>query len=112
MSSGDRWNGKCVLMAEAEDLDEMLRPQKVLKAVKSVFCKVVGVKQNEFYQAAAQGYKVELQLEVRKTSYDENKITHLKYGGIVRRILRSYPAKCAENVVLVCVDKANEARKQ
>ena len=41
MSSGDRWNGKCVLMAEAEDLDEMLRPQKVLKAVKSVFCKVV-----------------------------------------------------------------------
>ncbi len=112
MGSGDRWNGKCVLMAETEELDEMKRPQTVLKAVKNVFCKVVGVKQSEFYQAAAQGYKVELQLEVRKISYEENKITHLKYNGIVRRILRSYPAKCAENIVLVCVDKANEARKQ
>ncbi len=112
MSSGDRWNGRCVLLKETEKTDDFNRPQTILTPQKTVFCKVVGVKQNEFYQAAAQGYKVELQLEVRKASYDEANITHIRHNGVAYRVLRCYPAKCAENIVLVCVDKANEARKQ
>lgn len=109
MSSGDRWNGKCTLISESETEDTMHRPQKTLKTEKTVFCKVVGIRQNEFYQAAAQGYKVELQLEIRKINYAAA-ITHIGYKGCVYRILRTAPAKCAENLMLVCVDKANEAR--
>lgn len=110
MSSGDRWSSKCTLISETETEDAMHRPQKTLTDARAVFCNVIGVRQNEFYQAAAQGYKVELQLEIRKINYNETFITHLRHKGCVYRILRVYPAKCAENLVLVCVDKANEAR--
>lgn len=109
MSNGDRWGNKCALVSETETENSLHRPQKTLKTEKTVFCKVVGVRQNEFYQASAQGYKVELQLEIRKINY-ASAITHIRYRGCIYRILRTAPAKCAENLMLVCVDKANEAR--
>lgn len=109
MSSGDRWNGKCELVCQLETQDAMHRPQKSLKIKNTVFCKCVGVRQNEFYQAAAQGLKVELQLEIRKINYTPD-VTHIRYKGCIYRILRTAPAKCAENLMLVCVDKANEAK--
>lgn len=108
MSNGDLWNGRCTLITEAETLDELRRPQKALKDLRTVFCKVVGVFQKEFYQAAQQGYKVEKQLEIRRSSYGPN-VTHIRHGGCTYRILRTYQPKNAENIGLVCVDKVNEA---
>lgn len=105
MSSGDHWSGRCTLIAETEPMDERNRPQTVLKDVKTVYCKEVGIKQNEFYQAAQQGYKVEAQIEIRKASYAEN-ITHLRYKGKVYRILRTYQPKSAENIGLVVINHA------
>lgn len=109
--SGDCWGGRCTLIAEEQQTDSMRRAQLVLTDVRTVFCNDYGVRQNEFYQADAQGYRVELQLEIRRSCFDASKITHVRYKGCRYRILRAYPAKCAENVVLVCIDKLNEARK-
>lgn len=110
MSNGDVWNGRCTLLVETEkpDLDKLRRPQKVLSDLRTVFCKVAGVFQKEFYQAAQQGYKVETQLEIRRRSYTP-KATHIRYNRCVYRILRTYQPKNSENIGLVCVDKVNEA---
>lgn len=108
MSNGDLWNGRCTLLTETEALDSMRRPQKVLTDLRTVFCKVAGVNQKEFYQAAQQGYKVEKQLEIRRSSYTPN-ATHIRHKGCTFRILRTYQPKNAENIGLICVDKVNEA---
>ncbi len=107
MSNGDLWNGRCTLITETAPLDELRRPQKVLTDLRTVFCKVAGVNQKEFYQAAQQGYKVEKQLEIRRASYSPN-ATHIRHNGCVYRILRTYQPKNADNIGLICVDKANE----
>ena len=102
------WKGRCVLLSETDESNALSRPQKKLTEEKTVFCRQIDVGQGEFYQAAAQGYKVELQLEVRK-SVMIPRITHVKYKGDLYRILRVRGAKSSENQVLVCVDKHNEA---
>ena len=102
------WKGRCILLSETDERDALSRPQKKLVEEKTVFCRQLDVGQGEFYQAAAQGYKVELQLEVRK-SVMMPRITHVKYKGKPYRILRVRGAKSSENVVLVCIDKHNEA---
>lgn len=107
----DGWNGRLFYLKEKNTLDEMHRPQKRLVESGSAFCNNVGIRQNEFYQAAAQGYRVEQQLEVRRNTY-KREFTHVRYNGTEYRILRTANAKCRENIIIVCVDKVNsQARK-
>lgn len=105
MGYGDNWGGKCTLLTETVEKNAMNAPQVVLKPARAVWCRATSVKQNEFYQAAQQGYKAEIQIEIRKKSYSAD-ITHLKFRNKTYRILRTYQPKLPDSIGFVCVDKA------
>ncbi|SJZ60680.1 phage head closure protein [Anaerorhabdus furcosa] len=59
------------------------------KVETEVFCKVMSVKRNEFYQASAVGMKPEVVLEVRQEDYSDETI--VVYNDIEYKVLRTYP---------------------
>ena len=92
------WRDIGYLCEETERLDSLRKPYKVFEK-REVFLNEKGIKRNEFYQANAQGYRPELCVEIRAADYDCE--THLEYGGVMYRVIRSYPVK-NECIELIC----------
>ena len=93
------WRDIGNLVAEKTILDSLRRPMKEFVS-REVFCNKKSVRQSEFYQANAQGFKPELMLEVRSDDYEGEE--YIDYGGKRYRIIRSYD-KNGEITELVCV---------
>lgn len=98
------WRNVGFLCRETEATDALGKPYKTF--VKTmVFCNEKGVKRSEFYQAQAQGYKPEICIELKACDY--NREGHFEYGGIMYRIIRTYPVK-NENIELTCQALVND----
>lgn len=83
------WDKVLYLLEEIETFDDLKRPHYSYKEHK-VYANKKSVKRSEFYQAQAAGYKPEKCFEIRTIEFDEDKYTHVKYNGVVYRILRFY----------------------
>lgn len=94
------WRDIGYLMHEKNpaETDEMGRPVVSYSETK-VFCNKKSVRQSEFYQAHAQGFRPELMFEVRSDEYHGE--THFKYAGKVYRIIRTYD-KNGEITEIIC----------
>ncbi|MEG0165850.1 phage head closure protein [Anaerorhabdus sp.] len=79
----------CKLVSETKSTNQYgdLLPSK--KVETDVFCRVISVKRNEFYQASAVGMKPEIVLEVRQEDYSHENI--VIYDEIEYKVLRTYP---------------------
>lgn len=81
------WREIGYLCKEAETtFDKFNKPIKGNYIETEVFCNKKSVKQNEFYQAQAQGLKPELVIEVK--TYDGS--DHFKFENKLYRIIRTY----------------------
>ena len=74
------WRDIGYLLRDEEKLDDLRKPYKVTTE-KEVFCNKKSVRQSEFYQAQAQGYKPELMFVVRSSEY--NGEAYFKHKGII-----------------------------
>lgn len=83
------WSDILYLMEETETFDKMKRPHRSYKE-KKVYANKISVKRTEFYQAQAAGFKPEKCFEIHTIEFDEDNHTHVKYKGIVYKVLRSY----------------------
>lgn len=70
---------------------------------RTVFVNKKDVRQSEFYQAAAQGLRPSLMLEVMVDEYQEE--ARLRFDGEVYRIIRTF-SKNGERLELVCEAEA------
>ena len=98
------WRDIGYLLKDEEKLDDLRKPYKVTTEIE-VFCNKKSVRQSEFYQAQAQGYKPELMFVVRSSEY--NGEAYFKHEGITYRILRTYD-KNGEKTELICSALVNE----
>lgn len=71
---------------------------------RKVIADVESIKQSEFYQAQATGFKPELTFIVRKFEYKEEEL--LKFNSKIYRIIRTYD-RCDGNIELVCTGVVN-----
>ena len=92
------WRDIGYICEEKEHFDKFGKPNKSFKE-REVFLNKKGVKRNEFYQAASQGFRPELCVEIRQADY--NKESHLKFDDTLYRIIRSYPVE-NECLELIC----------
>lgn len=97
------WNDIVYLQTEVELIDDYNRPYKSYTDRK-VFSNKKSVRQSEFYQAQAQGFKPEIIFEVR--SYKGE--SHLKYKGIQYRILRTYVIGDTTELTVTSIVTENE----
>lgn len=88
-------------------LDEMRRPKKGLEK-KEVFCNKKSVRQGEFYQANAQGYKPEMMIEIRSMEY--NCEEYFEIDKNIYRITRTYDR--GEIMELTLTSLVNENGKE
>lgn len=98
------WKNICFLHTESTALDEYCRPYTTFTRRK-IMCNKKSVRQSEFYQAQAQGFKPELVIEVRQSEY--NGENHLDYSGKTYRIIRTYE-RTDEICELTCISWVNE----
>lgn len=61
------------------------------ESIRKVYCDINSVRQTEFYQAQANGYKAELSVIVRDFEYKNEEIA--EFNSIRYKILRSYDKK-------------------
>ena len=99
------WREAGFLCKETESTDSLRKARKTYEK-RQVLCNEKGVKRSEFYQAQAQGYRPELCVEIRQMEY--RKESHFEYGGVMYRIIRTYPVK-NECLELVCQSLVNES---
>lgn len=84
------------LMVEEQKLDKKHRPVNSYTE-KLFYCNEKSIGQSEFYQSASVGFKPEIKLETRLI--DLTNVTHIKYNGILYKILRTF--KKEDNIELV-----------
>jgi SPP1 family predicted phage head-tail adaptor len=70
---------------------------------RTIFVNKKDVRQSEFYQAAAQGLKPSLMLEILVSEYSDE--ARLSFEGSVYKIIRTY-SKNGERMELVCEREA------
>lgn len=99
------WKDSAYLLVGTNTLDALRKSHFTLSSKKEVFCNSKGVKRNEFYQASVAGYKPELCIEIKTADY--NNETHVEFGGVTYRIIRTYPTK-GECTELICTTAVNE----
>lgn len=83
------WSDVLYLLEELENTDELNRPYYTYKE-KKIYGNKISIKRSEFYQAQAAGFKPEKSFEIKTIEFDEDKHTHVKYKGVIYKILRSY----------------------
>lgn len=91
----------CALKTNADGsplLDSLNKPIKQFEK-RMVFCNKKSVRQSEFYQAQAQGFKPELMFEVKAAEYNDEQ--YFEYNGKMYNVKRTY-AKTPEIMELVC----------
>jgi hypothetical protein len=87
------WRDFGYLCKEKTELDRFRKPHKEYEET-PVYCNKKSVRQSEFYQAQAQGYKPEAVFEIR--AFEFNGATHFRHaaandpGGKLYRIIRTY----------------------
>ncbi|MDR2531463.1 MAG: phage head closure protein [Oscillospiraceae bacterium] len=84
------WRDVGFLIPEKEELDAFRKPQKIpdIKKKRRIFCNKKSIRQSEFYQAHAQGYRPELMFEIRSSEYRGE--MYLEYNGKMYRKIRTY----------------------
>lgn len=92
------WRDVGLLCTEEIKLDSLKKPYKVL-VKREIFCNKKSVRQNEFYQAQAQGYRPEIMFEIRSSAYDGE--SYFEYNGKQYRIIRTFD-KNGEIMELIC----------
>lgn len=85
------------LMKETQTLDSMKRP-KVSYTESLFYCNEKSIGQSEFYQSASVGFKPEIKLEARLI--DLTNVTHIKYNGVIYKILRTFKKEDIVELVL------------
>ena len=75
------------LLKEINTLDEFRRSKTTYQEEK-VFCNIKSIGQSEFYQAAANGLKPEIKVEIKCVSIDN--VTHFKLNNVIYKVLRTY----------------------
>lgn len=99
------WRDIGYLCKPVTELDSTRRPKKVSYEKREVDCNEIGIKRQEFYQAAIAGIKPELCVEIRKAEYDKEK--YFEYDDILYRIVRTYPVK-NECLELICTTQVRD----
>jgi len=74
-------------LKEISSLDSKYRP-KITYQENLFYCNVLSIGQSEFYQSATAGFKPEIKLQAKLL--DLTNITHIKYNGVIYKILRIY----------------------
>lgn len=82
------------------DIGEMVRD----RTFKEIYAERLSIKQSEFYQAAASGFKPEIRFKINLFEYEGNK--RLKYKGIFYNIIRNFETSL-EKVELICEGDVN-----
>ncbi len=92
------WRDVGYLVKEVEKLDKLRKPYHDYER-RLIYCNKKSVRQSEFYQAQAQGFKPELMFEIRTEEYRGE--GYFDYNKKRYRILRTYD-KSGEITELVC----------
>ena len=81
------WKDIGYLCNETQNLDKLKRPKKGYTERK-VYCDIRSIRQSEFYQARAEGFKPEIMVVMKNAEYkNEN---HFKYKDKLYRVARTY----------------------
>ena len=92
------WRDIGYLIKETEKLDKFRKPYSETTR-RLVYCNKKSIRQSEFYQAQAQGFKPELMFEIRSEEYRGEE--YLDFNKKRYRILRTYDRN-GELTELVC----------
>lgn len=99
------WKDIAYLMRESKTVDELHRP-KVSYTESRIFCNVKSIGQNEFYQAQTAGLRPEIKIETKLI--DLTDVTHVKLGGTIYKVLRTYKKQDLIEITLTSMVVKNE----
>lgn len=85
------------LMKENTTFDTKNRPKVSYDEI-MFFCNKKSIRQSEFYQSQAAGYKPEIMLETKFV--DLHEVNHVKYDGVIYKIQRKYQKEDLIELVL------------
>ena len=77
------------LVQTAQATNEYGDTVKESPVVRSIYCKVVSIGQNEFYQAQTSGYKPEIKFVIADY-YDYQGESEIVFEGVRYKVLRTY----------------------
>lgn len=88
------WDSVVILIGGETSIDEAGDIVEDESTKKQIFCNELSIGQNEFYQAAASGFKPELKLEIYKSEYSNEK--QAIYCEVLYSVIRTFSKKDSE----------------
>lgn len=94
------------LIPTTEGKNEIGRPIEIRKPPKEIYADKKSVRQSEFYQAAATGFKPEIVFEIWEFEYEDESL--VTYMGKEYRVIRTFEKGNSEKIELICSGIVNE----
>lgn len=81
----------------SDDIGDIKRGETYFRRI---YAKKKSISQNEFYQAQAHGFKIELKFEINKFEYEDNE--KIRYKGKIYKIFRTFELS-EDKMEIVCI---------